>query len=404
MLTNTRLSDLYSDPGSEEQILQALFLEPELIYQTDLRITDFTNAEYRAIYGGMLKLYADGVVFDIKALQDADPEISGVTLLKIIQNAFTAANIHYHTRIVKSKTFNRKCREIVHRLQNQLGEDNFMSEAEKAIMELYESQRSQRYYSVPEILSNIQTNINEAKKLAQYGIPTGFNKLNDAVVGMCQKHLWMLGGYTSHGKSTLLSRFIKDICSAGRGVLVFSVEDSKEDKLIRLLATQTGIPIRTIVRGHGNEAKLNFARSVIESFDLYIYDDIYSLEEMDLKIRKHKLQGGVDVVAIDFIQNIITKGENIYDRMSKVAIILQKLAKKHSVCILALSQISSDEKGKISLRGAQELASAADIVLWIDRKPEERRFDLIIRKNRPFGKTGKIPMAFNETWTGIEET
>jgi hypothetical protein len=39
----------------------------------------------------------------------------------------------------------------------------------------------------------------------------------------------------------------------------------------------------------------------------------------------------------------------------------------------------------------------------IERKPEKRSFNLIIRKNRPFGKTGRIPMSFTETWTGIKE-
>jgi replicative DNA helicase len=401
--TNIQPFDLYSDHGSEEQIIQAIYLNPDLIYQTDIRVNDFTNPDFRVLFEAMLTLYSDGLAFDITAIRDLKPELSVLKVSQIFFNAVTSANIRYHSCKVRKASFNRKCREIIHRLESQLGEESFMAEAEKAIMELYESQRSQRYYSVPEILSNIQTNINEAKKLSQYGIQTGFSKLNETVVGICVKHLWMLGGYTSYGKSTLLSQIINDICMNNAKVVLFSVEDSIEDKLIRLLATKTGIPIRTIVRGYGNEQKLEFARKEIESYNLHVFDDIYTLEEMDMAIKKHKLQRGVDVVCVDYIQNIITKGESIYDRMSEVAIKLQKMAKKHGVCILALSQVSTEERGKIALRGAQELASAADIVLWIDREPDAREFNLIIRKNRPFGKTGKIPMQFTEKWTGIEE-
>ena len=89
--------------------------------------------------------------------------------------------------------------------------------------------------------------------------------------------------------------------------------------------------------------------------------------------------------------------------MSEIAIKLQRIAKQYNVCVFALSQVSSDEKGKIALRGAQELASAADIVLWIDREQDIRTFNLIVRKNRPFGQTGKIAFQFDETWTGIRE-
>jgi predicted ATP-dependent serine protease len=125
---------------------------------------------------------------------------------------------------------------------------------------------------------------------------------------------------------------------------------------------------------------------------------------MELKIKKHKIKNTVDVVAIDFVQNIMAKGDDIYNQMREVAIKLQKIAKKHNICMLGLSQISEGkDKGSISLRGAQELASSADIVLWIDRKPDVPAFDLIIRKNRPFGVTGKIPMTFSQTWTNIKE-
>jgi len=214
----------------------------------------------------------------------------------------------------------------------------------------------------------------------------------------------MLGGYTSHGKSTLMSQIVADVCRNDAKVLIFSVEDSIEDKLIRLIATVTGEPIRSILRGYANEDRLLAAQLQIEKWGIHIYDDVYNLEEMDMKIKKHKLQGGVDIVVIDFVQNIQAKGEGIYDRMSEVAIKLQQIAKRHNVCVLALSQISKDN----NLRGAQELESAADIVLWIDRDKDanltdNRNFNLLVRKNRPFGKTGRIGMCFSETWTGIKE-
>jgi len=395
----------FSDTESEAQVLMAFLLEPELIYQVNVSTSDFTSTEYRAIYEAMLKLYSEGISFqDPKAIIDFNSQIKAETILALMSKSFTSANIKYHSKILKQKTFNRKSRDVVSILQSKIGEDDFLHDMESGILKLYESQSIGKYITTAEGLSLVRTRINDAKQAEHYGIQTGFYRLNDCILGLCPKHLIMLGGYTSHGKSTLMSQIVADVCRNDARVLIFSVEDSIEDKLIRLIATVTGEPIRSILRGYANEDRLLAAQLQIEKWGIHIYDDVYNLEEMDMKIKKHKLQGGVDIVVIDFVQNIQAKGEGIYDRMSEVAIKLQQIAKRHNVCVLALSQISKDN----NLRGAQELESAADIVLWIDRDKDanltdNRNFNLLVRKNRPFGKTGRIEMCFSETWTGIKE-
>lgn len=396
--------DQYADHDAEREVLKALFNEPEQIYQTDVRTHDFIHPEHRKIYAAMLLCYADGLRIDPKAVHDYDPSIGVSLLFNLAEASFTSANMNYHVRTLREKTYNRKCREVLTKLTASLGDDDFLRQAERGLMEIHESQQASKYIGIPELLSLIRVDIRAARDRAHYGIQTGFTRLNEAIVGMCPRQLWMLGAYTSHGKSTLLSQIVSNICKIGASVIVFSVEDGRKDKLIRLLATETGEPIMQIVRGRADEGKIRLAENEIEQYALEIYDDVYTLEEMDLKIRKHKMQKGVDVVAIDFVQNIRARGESIFDRMSEVAITLQQLAKKHDICVLALSQISEGkDKGSISLRGAQELASAADVVLWIDREADKQEFSLIVRKNRQFGKTGKIPMRFNSTWTNIQE-
>ena len=395
----------FSDTESEAQVLMAFLLEPELIYQVNVSTSDFTSTEYRAIYEAMLKLYSEGISFqDPKAIIDFNSQIKAETIIALMSKSFTSANIKYHSKILKQKTFNRKSRDVVSILQSKIGEDDFLHDMESGILKLYESQSIGKYITTAEGLSLVRTRINDAKQAEHYGIQTGFYRLNDCILGLCPKHLIMLGGYTSHGKSTLMSQIVADVCRKDARVLIFSVEDSIEDKFIRLIATVTGEPIRSILRGYANEDRLRAAQLQIEKWGIHIYDDVYNLEEMDMKIKKHKLQGGVDIAVIDFVQNIQAKGEGIYDRMSEVAIKLQQIAKRHNVCVLALSQISKDN----NLRGAQELESAADIVLWIDRDKDanltdNRNFNLLVRKNRPFGKTGRIEMCFSETWTGIKE-
>jgi len=390
---------------SEEQVIQALYLQPELFYQVDINANDFINPIYKDMYEAMLVLYADGIMADIITIRDIKPNLPVLKISQTLSNAITSANIKYHSQKLKEATFNRNCISLITKLETRIGDDDFLKEAETFISELHDIKYRQQYTSNAELIGKIKADIREAKKSLNYGIPTGFPKLNNAIVGLCKRHFIVLGGYTSYGKSTLLSQITKDICKGGYGVLIFSVEDSKQDKITRLIATSTGIPIRDIVRGFADEEVINHAMQDIEKYKLFVYDDVYTLEEMEMKIKKHKMKRQIDIVAIDFIQNILVKGDSIFDRMSRVAIGLQRMAKKHDVCILALSQVSADEKGMIKLRGAQELASSADIVLWMDRdaNPKVKDVNLIIRKNRPFGVTGTINMTFNDTWTNIKE-
>lgn len=222
-------------------------------------------------------------------------------------------------------------------------------------------------------------------------------------------HLWIIGGYTSTGKSTLLAQMIIDVCYEGARCIIFSLEDTQEDKAIKLLSNLAYTPQTKLMIGEleGIEKKVSEAMEKLKTFKLHIYSDAYGVDEMRLKIKKHKLQGGVDIVCIDFIQNIIGEG-TLYERLSEAIIKLQKMAKDLEVTIIVISQVSNEAMRSnseiIGLKGAGELAAAADIVLWIKRGKSagcENHLNVEVRKNRPFGATGIIPLAFNETWSRL---
>lgn len=394
--------NLYADLEAEKAFLQAIFWQPDLIYQTSIRTTDLYNTENQKIYTAMIKCYSEGLTLEAKTIFDIDTSISFTTLFNITSGAFTADNFKYYENLIKEKSFNRTADLSLKKLLGNIGSEEFLTLTEKTVLDLQEFYTDAKYKPVPEVLMQLKADRLEAFKSGVYGISTGFPLLDNACIGLCPSHLWTLGAYTSWGKSTFLSQLVSNICRNGAGVIVFSVEDSAGDKLNRLIATESGIPIRDLVKGQCGD--LSKVENIIANHNLEVYDNVYGLEEMSFKIKRHKMQKKIDVVCVDFVQNIISKGESIYDRMSHVAIGLQQMAKRHKVCIFALSQVSEGkDKHSISLRGAQELSSASDIVLWIDRDPDEREFNLIIRKNRPFGITGSVKMTFSQSYTNIKE-
>ncbi len=139
-----------------------------------------------------------------------------------------------------------------------------------------------------------------------------------------------------------------------------------------------------------------------------IYDDIRTTDEIRLKTKKHKLQDDIQIVAVDYAQNLRGSG-SLYERMSDAAEKLFSMGRELGVTVIVLSQVNNEsvkeESPVIGLKGAGELAAAADIVLWLKRNKgfgKERELDVEIRKNRPFGVTGMIPMQFSEKYTKID--
>ena len=127
-----------------------------------------------------------------------------------------------------------------------------------------------------------------------------------------------------------------------------------------------------------------------------------------MKAKKHKLQDDISLIAIDYVQNIHGSGD-LYQDMRAVSMDLDKLKKDLSVTVIALSQVTNESAKMnsevIGLKGAGELAAAADIVLWLKRvkgEGKERFLDCEIRKNRPFGVTGIIPLTFSKKWTRLD--
>ncbi len=409
---------------AEQAILGAILLDSDALLQaTDiLSDTDFYKESHRLIYGAMRDVYELGgseldIVSIVERLRQKGEleKAGGINYIATCANAApTAANIRYHSKIVAQKALLRRIIAWTHENQKSCYEHSgdiseLITRMESGIIGFAESVRERRSPDVSSILSDIQTRWQAEKDGAATYIDTDY-KLNSVIPRYAKGHLWIIGGYTSVGKSTVLAQMISDIANNNGSALVFSLEDSREDKIIKLLSNETGISQRRLMTGNtdGLEAAIARGKQRISNWKLKVYDDIYTIDEIRLKIKKHKLRDGIDVVAIDYIQNIMGHG-TLYERLSDGIVKLQKIAKEMQVTIIAVSQVSNEAMRSnsevIGLKGAGELAAAADIVLWLKRhkdKSKETWLDCEVRKNRPYGTTGVIPLQFVNNWTAID--
>lgn len=402
----------------EKQILSAV-LQSETALLTcmeNIDGQDFKMIQHQQIYNAAIDVYRDGGGLDISLIytrtKEVNHEISVLYLSSLYDVFSVTSNIKTYIAKFQSELIRQKVetlsRSILANMEDGVNGESLLAELSSGLIAITEGSKEKTKPDVESIYFEIVDDWKKIERGEKVCIPVNEMVTTSGILGWYPGHLITIGGYTSVGKSTYLAQIVVDACIEGASVLVFSLEDKRTDKLIKVLANITDIPQGKLIAGDFNRDIVQSAWLKIKDYKLLIYDDIYSVEEIALKILKAKMTGNVDIVCIDFIQNITSEG-GIYERMSNAIIELQKMAKRFGVTMIVLSQVSNEsmrgDSEIIGLKGAGELASASDIVMWLKRvkgEGNEHKLELEIRKNRPFGETGIRRLRFSDRWTRIE--
>ncbi len=119
------------------------------------------------------------------------------------------------------------------------------------------------------------------------------------------------------------------------------------------------------------------ASDKIERLPIYIVD-LRTVESICAKVKMWVLKYGIKGVFVDYLQILATSGSNTNETtfLTNTARRFQQLAKEQNIFVCLLSQFSRPTSGESNnaslkrLRGSQEIASAADMVILVSR-PEQ---------------------------------
>ncbi|MHB9161529.1 MAG: DnaB-like helicase C-terminal domain-containing protein [Nitrosotalea sp.] len=228
-------------------------------------------------------------------------------------------------------------------------------------------------------------------------MPTGFKKLDELLDGgFMRKELVVLGAPTGGGKSYIAGILYKNIAFSGFNSAYFSLEISNEMVASRLIGSHSNIKPTRIMSGFltQDEFKRKLeaeARLTVYDENMFFYDDLYVLAEIEKEIRENNY----DFIVIDFIQNIIARSNTEYERLSFISLSLQKIAKELDCCILLLSQLSNavaKDKNVVipEYKGSGSIATVCDLGFYIEKGESDGNkdsFNLMLKKNRR-GRSG----------------
>lgn len=267
--------------------------------------------------------------------------------------------------------------------------------------------------SIAKIMSRFDAVQAKNMQAGSMGKRTGFEFFQKNFITYQPGHLWVIGAWTSVGKSAMMIEAVNRFHSEhplGQ-VAIFSTEMTEEQNVARLLANRTGVNANVILSGkmlENHAVAVEAQKQVVSGRNLHIYDKLRDVDDIMAQCRKLAHSGGVDVVWIDFIQNLTRPGaKSQYEMFSQIAKDLQALAHDLRCTVICLSQLPNqagrEDTGILEFKGAGEIAAACDIGVLMKRAKEDNTEILFdVRKNR-HGKTVKLIMQFVDGWTRIIE-
>jgi replicative DNA helicase len=265
-------------------------------------------------------------------------------------------------------------------------------------------------------------------------IPTGFQDLDNALGRLQRGDLFILAARPALGKSTLAMNIARNAAGQGAVVAVFSLEMSRDQLALRLLAAEAEIDsFRLRIGLVGGEAQTHRMMTAVgELSDLAIYMDdspAQTVLEMRSKARRLHTDRGVDMIVIDYLQLLSghseRRGDNRVQELSDITRQLKALARDLNVPVLAISQLSRsieqrpDHHPQLSdLRESGSIEQDADVVAFIHREDKyfseeqwearhpteqypENLVQLVIAKNR-HGPTETIRLYFRGNFSRFE--
>lgn len=420
---------------AEQSVLGAMIVNKEAINTAleMIRPDDFYKEANREVFETIIVLFNKNEPVDLITLSEelkrrgTLDNIGGVTYIANLSSSVaTTANTKYYCKIVEEKSILRRLIRSSDEIMTKAYEDQdeinaIIEKAEKNIFDITQGSHKQGFAPISEVLLSSFAQIEEraANKGNITGLTTGFTDVDNKISGLQKSDLILLAARPSMGKTAFGINIATNAALKGNGkVAIFSLEMSKEQLVQRIISANAHVDLQKIISGNLiDDEWIQIVNSMgpLAQMGIYIDDTAgISLMEMKAKCRRLKIERGLDLVVIDYLQLMQLDGhqESRQQEISSISRGLKALAKEMECPVIALSQLSrapelrSDHRPILSdLRESGAIEQDADIVMFLyrdeyyDKDSEKKNIgELIIAKHRN-GPTGNIELVWKGEYT-----
>src|SRR4030043_849032 len=421
---------------AEQSILGAVLIDNDALPKAleILDPEDFYKQSHRKIFNVMIELFEKSEPIDMITLtddlkrRDEMEAVGGISYLSSLVNMIpTAANVKYHSKIVREKALLRGLLRSATEIAGRVYEDNLDAEdlvdyAEKSIFDIADKRIKASFVTLKEVIKDSFEMIERLydKKETVSGVPSGFRDLDDLTTGFQKGDLIVIGGRPSMGKTAFSLNVAQHVgLELKEPVAIFSLEMAKEQLAFRMLCSEAMVDSSSIRKGFLKKEdwhKLTSAASNLTGAPIFI-DDTSGITVLELraKARRLKIEHGLSLVIVDYLQLMRGKGsfERREQEISDISRSLKGLAKELRVPVIAVSQLNRSVESRrppkpmlADLRESGAIEQDADVILFLyrdevynkDTPANKGEAEVIVAKQRN-GPIGKVHLTFNSSCT-----
>lgn len=391
---------------------------------------DFYDPNHASIYEAMLRLSSSAKPIDLVTVREVLDDQGKLEtmggngyLIELTNSIFTSANIHQYAQIIKQKSVLRKLikagNEILACGYNEEAEINqLLEKSEQSLFTVTQTFIQNKLVHIRDIINLRYEEFAEVHANPEIAykdvVLSGYKSLDAKIGGFKPGDMVILAARPSMGKTALTLNFAQHAAAQNKTVAIFSLEMSKEQLTDRLICSAMGIDSWKLQKGLLEDAdfgRIGDALEQLSQAQIYIDDSPGgNLMEIKSKARRLKMEGGLDMIMIDYLQ--LMSGGNPMNRVQEISEIsrgIKSLARELKVPVIALSQLSRSVESRqvkepimSDLRESGSIEQDADVVMMLYREDYYDEFTenkgvttVFIRKNRN-GPIGQSELKFEK--------
>ncbi len=337
---------------AERSVVGAVFLDPRVYEQTGLTPSHFFDPKLKVIWEAMGSLRGKGMPVDevtlAQALGTTLESVGGLQFLaELALEVPTADNaVHYADTVREfytTRAVSMAASSVVELAKGGVAGEDLIRAYQSSLEGLYRTAGGRPAALDSVALERLSAALNGT---IPSGLPTGLGLEKIVPGGIPRDKVTMVFADTATFKTTIKNQILTNLAMEGYSSFDVSLEDSSELTADRYLSRLSGVPYGRIHGGVLSAEEIG-ALAGINPEQLEVLRRVHPADGINPRIsdivraaRRLQYSGGLDAVAIDYIQ--LLEGPGQKEMLDEVVRTAQLAAKRDRVAYILLSQVKSE--------------------------------------------------------------